>query len=761
MRPIVLLALLALIASPLLAAEMVPVPVATAGLTDAPPALDGALDDACWQSAAVLGSFVKLDASQLASPQTEARVCWDAANLYLGVRCEEPNMKALKMQMTARDDAVWRDDCVELFLDTNLDRASYYHFAINALGTVMDEARPGTIEWNANVRAAGARGEDAWMIEVAIPLADLGGAQPGDRWGLNVCRERQAGGSNELSAWSPTYGQFLVPERFGELLLCDRPGGFVWQPQNPALFGPWRIQMQSATGAQPTLRLISDWPEGTTRDWQAPEPTVAAAPVAGAGMPNRWLGEVRIIDGSEQALVIGQAAGDEVLFRQAVPITISPRPNLPLLAREASALQGRGGALPALGEEYAQLVADAGGVVERFVRSNLQREEPMTQQEWATEASSQSALLTRISGMSCVVWTQSPMEDLDRRATPPSLQPDPTLRIVACGNEIESAALNITNLAEGLFEGRVTIGDLRLSTGEALDADAENLVTNADFAADEDADGVPDGWSVSSRRGSVGIEEQADGTKALVLSGEGDTMVVLRQRVPLEPGKTYTLVAEMSAEDLPGASGYAHVINNGWTWSTGVTPLTPRSAQDRYSVSFRAPDSALFQVVLRLESGTGGTIRYHNIRVVEGGAEQTVSSPDCITFHEAEFRDLKVGRTVCDPLPLMNEARIIRVPGGREPAGSPERGQREAPARRVPRDHPAPPARPRAAAEGDPPAAHGAAREAAGADANRHLQLGLRPLGALRPGPRGALHHELPAQHQPADDLRRRGQRDR
>jgi len=137
MRPIMLLALLALIASPLPAAEMVPVPVATAGLTDAPPALDGALDDACWQSATVLGSFVKLDASQLASPGTEARVCWDAANLYVGVRCEEPNMKALKMQMTARDDAVWRDDCVELFLDTNLDRTSYYHFAINALGTVM------------------------------------------------------------------------------------------------------------------------------------------------------------------------------------------------------------------------------------------------------------------------------------------------------------------------------------------------------------------------------------------------------------------------------------------------------------------------------------------------------------------------------------------------------------------------------------------------------------------------------------------------
>ncbi len=665
MRPISFFALLALVAAPLFAAEMVPTPAATAGMAAAPPTIDGALDDACWQTAAILGDFVELDASRLYSPATEARVCWDAANLYVGVRCEEPRMKAIKVQMKARDDAVWRDDCVELFIDTNLDRTSYYHLAINALGTVWDEQRPGSADWNADVQAAGSRSEDAWTIEVAIPLADIGGAQAGDRWGLNVARERQATGSNELSAWSPTYGKFLVPERFGELLLSDQPGGFHWEPLTPPLFGPLQIALHSASDVQPALRLIRDWPEGAARDWQVPEPTVTAVDDAPAeGFAHKWLGAARIVDGSEQALVIEQRAGDELLFRQAVPISISPQPNLPLLARETSALAGRATSLPELGEELSKLIADASGAVEQFVQSNLQREEPMTQQQWASEAARQSALLTRMSGMSCVVWTQSPLLDLDRHAAPPSLQPDPTVRIVACGNEVESGALNITNLAESTFEGRLTIANLKLGGGTGFDPNAESLLTNGDFTADANADGIPDGWSVTSRDGSFALEEQPDGSTALVLSGDGETGVVLRQRVQLEPGQRYTLVAEMSAQDLPGASGYVHVINSGWTWSTGVSPLTPRSAADEYSVSFAPRPSELHQVVLRLASASGGAIRYHNVRLVPGGVEQVAFSPDCITFHEAEYQELRVGRTVCDPLPVMNEARVIRVAPG-------------------------------------------------------------------------------------------------
>ena len=215
-----------------------------------------------------------------------------------------------------------------------------------------------------------------------------------------------------------------------------------------------------------------------------------------------------------------------------------------------------------------------------------------------------------------------------------------------------------------MFEGRLTMGDLRLAKGEGVEAAGENLLSNSDFSTDADGDGIPDQWGANQRNGAWALEEQADGSKAFVLTGEGKTHVNFRQSVSLEAGTVYTLIAEMSAQDLPGGTGYLHVINSGWTWSKTISPLTPSSGRQRYTLTFEAPQSELFQVVLRLDGPSGGTIRYHDIRLVEGGVEEVTFASECITFHEAEYQELRLGRTVCDPLPKMNEARVVRVSPG-------------------------------------------------------------------------------------------------
>jgi hypothetical protein len=664
MRHFTLVASLLLLAAPLHAAEMLPTPVATAGITDTPPTIDGALDDPCWRSAVVLRGFVKLDGSTLYAPDTEARVCWDAERLYVGVRCSESQMKSIKVEMKDRDDRVWRDDCVEIFIDANHDRSSYYHFIVNAIGTVYDERQPGNADWDGDVQAAGSRGEGEWVAEMSIALADLGGVKAGDLWGFNIARERHATGGTELSAWSPTYGKFLVPERFGELVLAEQPTGCRWELVDQPLFGPCEIALHSARDVRPTLSVQRSAPAGIGADWDAPEPTVAATDQAAGELPHNWSGTFRIVDGAEEALVIEQRAGGRTLFRQAIPISITPRSRLPQLARSAAALQERIDDLPDLSESLRELVADAGAAVTEFVQGNLQRAEPMGQREWATAAASQTALLTRIGGLSCVVWTQSPLLDVERGGLPPDLQPDPTIRLTACGNEIESGVINITNLAGSMFEGRLTMGDLRLASGEGVDAEGDNLLTNSDFAIDADEDNVPDGWGSTSREGVWALEEQADGSNAFVLSGEGATSVNFRQAVDLTAGTMYTLIAEMSAQDLPGGAGYLHVINNGWTWAKTISPLTPNSAWQRYVISFEAPQSDSFQIVLRLEGRSGGAIRYHDIRLVEGGVEEVTFASECIAFHQAEYQELRLGRTVCDPLPEMNEARVVRVAPG-------------------------------------------------------------------------------------------------
>jgi len=668
MRPLIALMLLCL-ALPAVAAPTVPTPIATAGMADAPPAIDGVLDDACWaESAAILRDFVETDASAPAPAQTDARVCWDDARLYVGVRCEEPGTGALKAQVAERDDAVWRDDCVELFLDTSRDRQSYYHIIVNSRGTIYDSVRPGDASWNADIEVAAGVGEDHWTVELAIPFANLGGApRPGDVWGFNVGRERYAG-EEGLSIWSPTYAKFLEPARFGDLVFAEAPAGLAWELLDAPGFGPCRVALFAARDAEPSIALMHDWPAGLARRWETPAPTVAPgaegeSPVAGPAQA--WTATYRIVDGSEVALVIEQRVGEQTLFRQAAPIAISPQPRTALLAREALAVAGRADALPDLGEAVGELLADAQGALTSFAQANLERDEPLSAQDWAREAAAQQALLVRISGLSCVVWTQSPLLDLARDQMPPSLQPDPTISLRACGNEIECGDFIVTNLLAETFEGRVTVGDLKLISGEAVQAaEEDNLLTNGDFSADADGDGVPDGWQPVARDGSWALEEQPDGSTAFVLSGTGQTQVNFRQSVALERGRRYSLIAEMSAEDLPGASGFTHVINSGWTWSSSVSPLAPNAAASEYARSFEAPESPQFQIVLRLDSAAGGTIRFHRVRLVEGGVEETSFEPTCVTLHQAEYQELRVGKTVADPLPEMGEARVLRVAPG-------------------------------------------------------------------------------------------------
>ena len=41
----------------------------------------------------------------------------------------------------------------------------------------------------------------------------------GDIWGMNFCRVRRTVNPGEYSCWSPTFGDFNRPERFGRIVV--------------------------------------------------------------------------------------------------------------------------------------------------------------------------------------------------------------------------------------------------------------------------------------------------------------------------------------------------------------------------------------------------------------------------------------------------------------------------------------------------------------------------------------------------------------
>lgn len=189
---------------------------------------------------AVLGAFADA-AGQPAAVQTRAVVSCDAANLRLQVECREPRMDHLVAKCRQdRDASIFQDDCVELFLSPTGEATGYLHLVTNANGARWEEQGHGGVTWTGKWSARASRGADGWTVEMTIPFATLG-ARParGSVWWLNLCRQRQAGGELQLSAWSPTDSNFHDTSCFGAMVFDDAYAGYLTR----AILQPWDQQV--------------------------------------------------------------------------------------------------------------------------------------------------------------------------------------------------------------------------------------------------------------------------------------------------------------------------------------------------------------------------------------------------------------------------------------------------------------------------------------------------------------------------------------
>lgn len=181
--------------------------------------IDGKLNEPLWKTATLLSDFQPPQADGKARFQTETRIAYDSQSLYLSFICHEPELSGLLTNVTRRDGDVWDDDSVEIFLDTNLDRKTYYQFVINANAVIYDGVgRDGT--WNGQCMAKASRGTDAWILEVGIPWKTMGmdAPEPGTRIGFEVTRSR-AQAPSELTQWAPTFTGNHAPDRFGTIII--------------------------------------------------------------------------------------------------------------------------------------------------------------------------------------------------------------------------------------------------------------------------------------------------------------------------------------------------------------------------------------------------------------------------------------------------------------------------------------------------------------------------------------------------------------
>ena len=182
--------------------------------------MDGKVDDAVWSQAKVLRIELAKDNAEPMKVGADLRLLRHKGDLYIGVRCEEPLMKNIADSCRGPESKVWDENCLDFFFVP--EKGKVYQIVFNTLGTVRTFRKdiPKGV-WQPRAEVKTFRGADFWSAEVRIPIADLTGNREylGDVWGANFCRVRRTVHPSEYTCWSPTFGDFSRPERFGRIII--------------------------------------------------------------------------------------------------------------------------------------------------------------------------------------------------------------------------------------------------------------------------------------------------------------------------------------------------------------------------------------------------------------------------------------------------------------------------------------------------------------------------------------------------------------
>jgi hypothetical protein len=151
---------------------------AVAVRTPGPIAIDGRDDDPFWRSVPVISGFKQWQPTEGKPPRfrTEARVAYDAANLYVFVRAFDPHPDSI-IKLLERRDTFTPSDMIWIFVDSYHDRRTGYEFGVNAAGVKIDQAiyDDGNEDgaWDAVWDVATTIDSLGWTAEFRIPLSQM------------------------------------------------------------------------------------------------------------------------------------------------------------------------------------------------------------------------------------------------------------------------------------------------------------------------------------------------------------------------------------------------------------------------------------------------------------------------------------------------------------------------------------------------------------------------------------------------------------
>jgi hypothetical protein len=102
--------------------------------------LDGKLDEPDWRQAPVATDFIQSwpTPGKRAPDQTEVRVLYDDAALYVGIRMFDSHPDSIVAQLARRDASGIYSDWAHLIIDSYHDHRTAVRFTVNPLGVKKD-----------------------------------------------------------------------------------------------------------------------------------------------------------------------------------------------------------------------------------------------------------------------------------------------------------------------------------------------------------------------------------------------------------------------------------------------------------------------------------------------------------------------------------------------------------------------------------------------------------------------------------------------
>ena len=195
---------------------------AMASPAERPPVIDGRDDDAIWKSATAITGFRVFDPKEDGDPSfpTEAKIGYDAENLYVFTRMFDPHPDSI-VSLLSRRDVKTQSEQIKIMIDSYHDRRTGYEFGVNPAGVkrdyyTYDDSRE-DITWDAVWDVATRIDSLGWTAEFRIPLSQIRYPHAAEHtFGLMIMRDIVR--TSERSSW-PRYRRSVrgIASQFGEL----------------------------------------------------------------------------------------------------------------------------------------------------------------------------------------------------------------------------------------------------------------------------------------------------------------------------------------------------------------------------------------------------------------------------------------------------------------------------------------------------------------------------------------------------------------